>query len=43
MIDGQTTSTYMTTDTYLKPNFTISKIDKHVDLYLNETCHLIDN
>jgi hypothetical protein len=43
VIDGQTTCTYMTTDSYLKSNSTTSKFDKQADSNLRKTRHLIEN
>jgi hypothetical protein len=42
VIDGQTTSSYMTIDLYLKPNSTSSITDTNVDSNLNKTLHLTD-
>jgi len=43
MIDGRTTSTYLTINSFLKPNPASGKSDKNADLNLRKIRQLIEN
>jgi len=43
VLDGQTTSTYMTTNSFLKPNPASNKIDRNANPNLSKIRHLIEN